>query len=117
MSENRELSDVMIEFVSRLEADGVDEVSLELVKLRWIPEVAALEAKAEWKDAFDEGQVIGMHTTSTDAENPYPKGSNPYAGWSFGFWRSRDRSRRFALEARLEAIDQFEDLKQFCYWG
>jgi hypothetical protein len=47
MSENRELSDVMIEFVSRLEADGVDELSLELVKLRWIPEIAALEARLE----------------------------------------------------------------------
>lgn len=41
------LSEAMIEFVRRQEADGADEVSQELVRLRWIPEVAALEAKLD----------------------------------------------------------------------
>jgi hypothetical protein len=66
--------------------------------------LAAAEAKVEWKDAFDEGEVVGMRTITTDAENPYPEGSNPYAGWSFGFWGSRNRAIKRALEARLEMM-------------
>ncbi len=34
-------------FCDKLEEDGVDSVSLELVKSRWIPEALALESKVE----------------------------------------------------------------------
>ena len=75
---------------------------------------ADIEA-AEWKRAFDEGEVVGMRSNATDTENPYPEGSNKFCGWSFGFWQSADRRRlevadRLAEAARAYAAD-FIDLK------
>jgi hypothetical protein len=74
------LSEVMIEFVRRQEADGVDEVSQELVRLRWIPEVAALEAELEMmtravRDALDEmgdnrEAILERALAAADPANP-----------------------------------------------
>jgi len=66
----------------------------------------AWEAEREWKKAYDEGEVVGMMSNTTDAENPYPEGSHPYCGWSFGFWGSRNASMRKALEAEVAVDDK-----------
>jgi hypothetical protein len=62
------------------------------------------EAQVAWKEAYDEGEVCGMKSNTTDAENPYPEGSNPYCGWSFGFWGSRNASLLKRAEVRVEAL-------------
>jgi len=67
------------------------------------------EASEAWKKAYDEGEVCGMKSNTTDAENPYPEGSHPYCGWSFGFWGSRNASDLRA--ARTEAAELRGELR------
>ena len=71
--------------------------SLRLCASAW----AADRKDAQWKHAFDEGEVCGLMTHTADTDNPYEEASNQYCGWSFGFWSGRgiaDRKRIEALE-------------------
>lgn len=68
----------------------------------------AAERNAEWKRAFDEGEVCGMKSNTTDADNPYQEASHAYCGWSFGFWHSRDRSLLKVAEQALRQIAKGE---------
>jgi hypothetical protein len=67
-------------------------------------QLAETKRDAEWKHAFDEGEIVGMKSDTADTENPYPEGGNLYCGWSFGFWQSRDRKQLAAMRGALERI-------------
>ena len=65
---------------------------------------AAACKDAQWKHAFDEGEVCGLMNDTEDTENPYEEASNQYCGWSFGFWSGRgiaDRKHMKVLEMGL----------------
>jgi hypothetical protein len=63
-----------------------------------IAERKADRKAAEWKHAFDVGEVIGLGATGAETDNPYPEASNEYCGWSFGFWSGRGIADRKRLE-------------------
>ena len=73
----------------------------------WADLVEADREAAEWKRAFDEGEIVGMRSNATDAENPYHEGSNRFCGWSFGFWQSADRRRLEKTERERSALASF----------
>ena len=68
-----------------------------------------MRERAEWKDAYDVGEVVGMKTNMDDTENPYPEGSNAYCGWSFGFWGARNASLRQLAEERIRLLEELVD--------
>ena len=72
---------------------------------------AADRKDAQWKHAFDEGEVCGLMTHTADTDNPYEEASNQYCGWSFGFWSGRgiaDRKRSGEFVEFLEALRQHD---------
>jgi hypothetical protein len=66
---------------------------------------AADRKDAQWKHAFDEGEVCGLMTHTADTDNPYEEASNQYCGWSFGFWSGRGIADRKRIEALEKEID------------